>query len=114
MQVRELNKEQLLELKWKVFYDLDDEWLCIFSRDEKEAIKNEVDNAKIGDEISDETIYKIYEGIDFVDEDFISSELPTRKELCIDSSEYNNKWELNDIINEIELRIEVELAKLMK
>ena len=78
MNVRELTQEQLDELKWKVFYDMVYEWLdtqyngC-FSIEEWEEMYNEVSNAIIADNISNETIYKLFDGIDFVNDDFCCS-----------------------------------------
>ena len=74
MDVRELNQEQLSVLKWKVFYDLNEEWLdCNYNgltQEERERMLEEVDTVIIADGISDETIYTLFSGIDFVEEDF--------------------------------------------
>lgn len=76
MNVRELNEEQLYELKDKVFYmnenDLEEEhglWSSL-----KEAwdddIQIEWEKAQFPCDISNETIYKLFDGINFVNDDF--------------------------------------------
>ena len=102
MQVRELNQEQLDELKVKVFYlDIEDEdEFFQYQESWNDDIQVEWEKAQFPYDISNETIYKLFEGIDFVDEDFVSSSLPTKLELNIDSGIYDNDYELENIIND--------------
>lgn len=51
MNVTELTQDQIVELKWTYLYDVENEYSCI-------------------GEIPDEVIFKHFDGIDFVDEDF--------------------------------------------
>ncbi len=76
MSVRELNEEQLLQLKWTLFNDWDnaDEY-SIFYDNGDSLTQQEIeilDNACSGDEIPNEIVYKLYDGITFVEEDFWS------------------------------------------
>ena len=63
MTVRELNQDQLDELKWAYYYDDD--------YDEKIVGANGLPILFAGD-IPNEIIYAVYAGIDFVEEDFSS------------------------------------------
>ena len=56
MNVRELNRDQLDELKWQVFCDPDQYGEFEYFHD-----------------ITDEHIYKFFDGIDFVNDDFSST-----------------------------------------
>ena len=77
MNVKELNEQQLEQLKTKVFYDFNDnetefiqhiiqtleteDFACVFEN---------LETAECWTDISNETIYKLYGGISFVEEDF--------------------------------------------
>ena len=63
MTVRELNQDQLNELKWAYYYDDD--------YDEKIVGANGLPISFAGD-IPNEIIYAVYAGIHFVEEDFSS------------------------------------------
>ena len=63
--VRELNKDELYELKCKIFYEED-----LSETISDEEIIFELGHALLPDDISDETIYKLYSGVCFVEEDF--------------------------------------------
>lgn len=58
MSVRELNEDQLNELKWTYFYQLLDEGSEV------------VEDISVGTEIPNQVIFDHYDGISFVDEDF--------------------------------------------
>jgi len=63
MHVTELSKDELWELKDALFWGAD--W--VETTDEQQE---EIDNAQDQDDISDELIYALYDGTDFVEEDF--------------------------------------------
>ena len=63
MHVTELSKDELWQLKDALFWGVD--W--VETTDEQQA---ELDNAQDQDDISDELIYALYDGIDFAEEDF--------------------------------------------
>jgi hypothetical protein len=75
MTVRELNQEQLDELKLKIFYlNIENEYeFSPYKENWDDDIQLDVEKARIFLEISNETIYKLFEGIDFVDDDFSCS-----------------------------------------
>lgn len=69
MNVTELNRDELQQLKWNIYYD-SEEAVCAdyaaLTAEERELL-NGIDYA---DEIPDKIIYKLYGGIDFCHEDF--------------------------------------------
>lgn len=79
MNVRELTQEQLYELKDKVFYMnqnyLEEETVLWNSLREAwdDNIQVELENACHPGMISNETIYKLFDGINFVNDDFCCS-----------------------------------------
>lgn len=101
MTVRELNQQQLEELKYKVFYlDIEDEdEFSQYAESWSDDIQLEVEKAVYAQDIKDETIYKLFEHYNFVEEDFVSASLPESIELEICKNEYNDDYELENIIN---------------
>lgn len=67
--VRELNEDELRELKGKLFWQVycGDNGSGEYMTDEQYAI---VDSAKYLDDIPDELIFNVFDGTDFVEEDF--------------------------------------------
>ena len=72
MNVRELNYLQLMQLKERVFYlDTNDEDdFAPFAESWTDDIEVEHNDAEYPSDISDETIFTLFDGIDFVEEDF--------------------------------------------
>lgn len=73
MNVKELNEKQLEQLKMKVFYDFDgaDDFLLDHLADELYFEEYEIlETADCWTDIPNEIIYKLYEDISFVEEDF--------------------------------------------
>ena len=70
MDVRELNRDQLEQLKHKVYYmnieELEEDFKDVLT----DEIVIELEKASIWLDISDNTIYTLFSGIDFVEEDF--------------------------------------------
>lgn len=66
MTVRELNKAQLEELKNNLFWNLDGEQFVDLTDEEMSSVLN----ATHPNEIPDELVFKNYDGIHFVEEDF--------------------------------------------
>ena len=64
MTVKELNQEEKLQLKENLVYGAD--YLPPITKEQQKII----DEAFSSDDISDELVEKIYEGINFVKEDF--------------------------------------------
>ena len=79
MNVRELNEEQLYELKDKVYYKkvnyLEEEPELWNSLQENWSDDIQIEWKKAGHPgmISNETIYKLFDGIDFTNDDFCCS-----------------------------------------
>lgn len=74
MDVKELNQEQLDELKYKIFYlNKNDMFYNMLMESWDDDIQVEYEKAKYPYDISNKTIYKLFNGIDFVDEDFSCS-----------------------------------------
>lgn len=63
MNVTELNSDQLMQLKWNMFYEDD----CV-ELDERQ--KNCLRYCEYPEEIPNNLIYEVYGGICFVEEDF--------------------------------------------
>ena len=70
MSVEELKSEYIENLKFKLYYMSVEELENEFSDLINDDIINEIENAYGFLEISDETIYKLFSGINFVKEDF--------------------------------------------
>lgn len=70
MNVRELNQEQLYELKDKVYFMGKNELYNEFKESWDDDIEIEYNKAQTPYDISNETIYKLFDGIDFVNDDF--------------------------------------------
>ncbi len=83
MNVTELNRDELQQLKWNIYYNGEEEVFADYAAltAEERELLNGIDYA---DEIPDKIIYKLYGGIDFCHDDF-----------CNDESTDNN------IVNEI-------------
>lgn len=63
MNVRELNEEQLSQLKWNLYYgdeSIEVPWSVI----------DLIESYDYPDMIPDDIVYELYDGIDFVEEDF--------------------------------------------
>ena len=73
MDVRELSKNQLHELKCKVYFSTFEEVEEEFADVLDDEIVIEFERAQWPDDISDETIYKLFGHFDFVDDDFCCS-----------------------------------------
>ena len=74
MNVKELNQEQLNELKYKVFYlNKNDIFYNMLMESWDDDIQIEYEKAQYPSYISNKTIYKLFGGIDFVDDDFSCS-----------------------------------------
>lgn len=73
MNVTELNRDELQQLKWDIYYD-GEEAVCAdyaaLTAEERELL----DGIDYADEIPDKIIYKLYGGIDFCHEDFVVDE----------------------------------------
>lgn len=65
MTVRELNQEQLNELRWALWWDS--------VADEEGSVQNISDFFSSPDDIEDEIVYSHYDGINFVEDDFFCS-----------------------------------------
>ena len=63
MTVRELNGDQLDELKVRLFYDYDE-------MDIEDSDKQIIAPLQYPSQVPDEIVYKYFDGIDFVEEDF--------------------------------------------
>ena len=63
MDVEELNEDELWELKDKLFWNYEDEYLT----DEQIAIIN---NALDPDDIPNELVFEVFDGYSFVEDDF--------------------------------------------
>lgn len=61
--VEELNEDELWELKDRLFWNSEEEYL---TEEQMEIINNALDS----DDIPDELVYEVYEGTSFVDDDF--------------------------------------------
>ena len=72
MNVKELSQEQLDVLKQKVYYASDDELGSYYIDDE---ILKDLDNSVSWWHIDNETIYKIFDSIYFVEDDFPKQEV---------------------------------------
>lgn len=64
MYVRELNEGQISQLKWNLFYV--DKFFVEISWD----MLNRIENCGYPDMIPDDIVYELYDGIDFVEDDF--------------------------------------------
>ena len=64
MNVRELNEEQISQLKWNLFYV--DKFFVEISWD----MLNCIEDCDYPDMIPIEMVYELYDGIDFVEDDF--------------------------------------------
>ena len=64
MNVRELNEGQVSQLKWNLFYV--DKFLVEISWD----MLNRIESYDYPDMIPDDIVYELYDGIEFVEEDF--------------------------------------------
>lgn len=72
MDVKELNQNQLDELKYKVFYlNKNDVFYNMLMENWDDDIQLEYEKANYPYDISNKTIYKLFNGINFVDDDFI-------------------------------------------
>lgn len=63
MDVTELDSSQLMQLKWKIFYGDD----CV---ELTEKQKNCLSYCEYPEEIPDNLVYEVYDGIRFVEDDF--------------------------------------------
>lgn len=73
MNVKELNEQQLEQLKMKVFYDFDSADDFLLDKLSEELSFEEYEMLQTADcwtDIPNEIIYKLYEDISFVEEDF--------------------------------------------
>lgn len=73
MTVKELNEEQLEQLKMRVFYEFDsaDDFLLEHLADELLFEEYEIlQTADCWTDIPNELIYKLYDGVYFIEEDF--------------------------------------------
>lgn len=64
MYVRELNEGQISQIKWNLFYV--DKFFVEISWD----MLNRIENCGYPDMIPDDIVYELYDGIDFVEDDF--------------------------------------------
>ena len=64
MNVRELNEGQISQLKWNLFYV--DKFFVEISWD----MLNRIEDCDYPDMIPDDIVYELYDGIDFVEDDF--------------------------------------------
>lgn len=64
MDVRELNEGQISQLKWSLFYV--DKFFVEISWD----MLNRIEDCDYPDMIPDDIVYELYDGIDFVEDDF--------------------------------------------
>jgi len=64
MNVRELGERQISQLKWNLFYV--DKFLVEISWD----MLNRIEECDYHDMIPDDIVYELYDGIDFVEDDF--------------------------------------------
>lgn len=70
MDVKELNQNQLDELKYKVFYlNKNDVFYNMLMENWDDDIQLEYEKANYPYDISNKTIYKLFNGINFVDDD---------------------------------------------
>lgn len=105
MTVRELNQEQLDELKVKAFYlDIEEEdEFSQYQESWNDDIQLEWEKAQLPYDISNETIYTLFEHYSFVKEDFwcnlTDDELPKSEVFDLaDLEPYADHDELQDII----------------
>lgn len=73
MNVTELNRDELQQLKWNIYYNGEEEAFADYAAltAEERELLNGIDYA---DEIPDKIIYKLYGGIDFCHDDFGNDE----------------------------------------
>ena len=73
MNVTELNRDEMQQLKWNIYYNGEEEVFADYAAltAEERELLNGIDYA---DEIPDKIIYKLYGGIDFCHDDFGNDE----------------------------------------
>ena len=74
MDVKELNQDQLDELKYKVFYlNKNDVFYNMLMENWDDDIQLEYEKAQSSHDIRNKTIYKLFDGLIFVNDDFSCS-----------------------------------------
>lgn len=95
MTVRELNREQLDELKNNLFWNLDGEQYGDLTEEEKEFILNAIHP----NEIPDELVLKNYDGIYFVEDDFFCGKEGVNMDKIVEV--LANKWYFDCLVYNI-------------
>lgn len=73
MNVRELNKDQLNELKLKIYYMSFDELENEFSETLNDLIILDLEKVNYYQDIKDDIIYQLFDHFSFINEDFLCS-----------------------------------------